>query len=73
MRNVVRSADLEHRHSDTSNRGQAAIVGHRHGHAPPSQNVGDEYPHCQGDGGAVYQKDPTLDDVQAMADRLPEL
>src|SRR5215831_19668880 len=29
MRNIVGSADLEHRHPDTSNRGQAAIVGHR--------------------------------------------
>ena len=29
MRNVVRSADVQHRHPDASNRGQAAVVGHR--------------------------------------------
>jgi hypothetical protein len=66
MQNVVRPADLEHRHPDTPNRGHAAIVGHRDACAPLSQNVDDEYPDGQGHRDAVDQEDPTLDQVQAM-------
>src|SRR5580704_9966925 len=72
MQNVVRPADLEHRHADTSNRGQATIVGHQDAHAPPSQNVDDQYAHRQSSGHAIYQKDPSLDDIQAMTHFLPD-
>jgi hypothetical protein len=73
VRDVVRAADLEHRHPDTSNRGQAAIVGHHHARAPPSQNVDDEYTHRQGDGSAIQQEDRALDDIQTMPHFLADL
>jgi hypothetical protein len=63
MRNVIRSADLEHRHPDTANRGQAAVVGHHHAYAPPSQNVSGEDADSRRDGDAIHQKDPSLNDA----------
>ena len=72
MRNIVRAADLEHRHPNTSRRGRAAIIGHHHAHAPPSQNFSDEDAHSRRDADAIHQKDAGLNDTQEMAHLLPD-
>ena len=71
VRNVVGSADLQHRHSHTSDRGQAAIVGDHDAGAPSSEDVRGKNGQRRRYGHAVDQKDPALNDVQTMT-HLPQ-